>query len=79
MKAEAFDNRFDNGESVAEFLDLSKAIRPNQESRRVNVDFPSWMVDTLDREAQRMGVTRQSVIKVWIAERLEQTSRNVVL
>lgn len=79
MKAEDFIEKFDNGEDMTEYLDLSKATRPNQEAKRVNVDFPSWMVDSLDREARRMGVTRQSVIKVWIAERLEQISRDVAL
>ena len=53
-------------------LVLSKDRRPGQEQRRVNVDFPSWMIESLDREAQRLGVTRQSIIKVWIAERLER-------
>jgi hypothetical protein len=53
-------------------LDLSGARRPLQEARRVNVDFPAWMVESLDREARRLGVTRQSVIKIWIAERLER-------
>lgn len=71
MKASDFDRRFDEGESVAAELDLSKARRPAQEQRRVNVDFPAWMIESLDREAQRLGVTRQSVIKVWIAERLD--------
>ena len=71
MKASEFDKRFDAGEDVSGDLDLSKARRPNREARRVNVDFPSWMVESLDLEAQRLGVTRQSVIKVWIAERLE--------
>jgi hypothetical protein len=63
---------FDKGEDVTGVLDLSKARRPLQEQRRVNVDFPTWMVDSLDREAGRLGVTRQSVIKVWLAERLEK-------
>lgn len=72
MKARDFDRRFDRGESVADALDLSRARRPGEEQRRVNVDFPVWMVECLDREARRMGVTRQSVIKVWIAERLEK-------
>lgn len=71
MRASDFDRRFDEGESVAAELDLSKARRPAQEQRRVNVDFPAWMIESLDREAQRLGVTRQSVIKVWIAERLD--------
>ncbi len=71
MKARDFDRKFDRGESVLAHLDLSKATRPDQEQRRVNVDFPTWMIQSLDREARRLGVTRQSIIKVWIAERLE--------
>jgi hypothetical protein len=71
MKASDFDRKFDDGESVIAELDLSRARRPGQEMRRVNVDFPSWMVQSLDDEARRLGVTRQSVIKVWIAERIE--------
>jgi len=72
MKAEAFDKMFDDGEDISHLLDLSSARRPNQEQKRVNVDFPQWMVDQLDIEARRVGVTRQSIIKVWLAERLEQ-------
>lgn len=72
MKAEEFDRRFDAGEDVTGELDLAKAKRSGQQARRVNVDFPSWMVESLDHEAKRLGVTRQSVIKVWIAERLER-------
>jgi hypothetical protein len=72
MDAEELDRRFDNGEDMTPYLDLTKTTRPGQEMRRVNVDFPAWMVASLDREARRLGVTRQSVIKVWIGERLEQ-------
>jgi hypothetical protein len=72
MKASELDRHFDDGEDISSELDLSSARRPNREQRRVNVDFPSWMVESLDREARRLGVTRQSIIKVWIAERLEQ-------
>jgi hypothetical protein len=72
MKASEFDRKFDAGEDVSADLDLSKTRRPGQEQRRVNVDFPSWMIEALDREAGRLGVTRQSIIKVWIAERLER-------
>ena len=72
MKAREFDRRFDEGEDISADLDLSKARRPAQEQRRVNVDFPTWMIQSLDREARRLGVTRQSIIKVWIAERLER-------
>lgn len=74
MKAEEFDRRFDAGEDVAQYLDLSTARRPGQEQKRVNVDFPVWMVRALDREARRLGVSRQAVIKVWVAERLERVS-----
>jgi hypothetical protein len=76
MKAKKFDSDFDKGEDVTEALDLSKAQRPLQKQRRVNVDFPDWMIESLDREASRLGVTRQSIIKVWLAERLEQVESN---
>ena len=72
MKAKEFERKFDNGEDIMEHLDLTKARRPGQEQRRVNVDFPGWMIDALDREATRLGVTRQSIIKIWLAERLER-------
>ncbi|MEM9092544.1 MAG: CopG family antitoxin [Cyanobacteria bacterium P01_F01_bin.53] len=72
MSASEFDAKFDQGEDVSEFLDFSQAKRPALQQRRVNVDFPSWMVEALDREARRLGVTRQSIIKVWLAERLEK-------
>jgi hypothetical protein len=73
MKAEQFDKKFDSCEDITKYLDFSKARRPGREQRRVNVDFPVWMIERLDREAARLGVPRQSVIKVWIAERLENT------
>jgi len=72
MKARDFDRRFDSGADVTGDLDLSKLRRPGQEQRRVNVDFPTWMIERLDREARRLGVTRQSIIKLWIADRLER-------
>ncbi len=70
MKAKTFDRKFDAGEDVVEQLDLSKARRVGTDPKRVNVDFPAWMVDSLDREARRLGVTRQSLIKLWLADRL---------
>lgn len=73
ITTEELDKKFDDGEDITPYLDLSKARRPGLEPRRVNVDFPAWMVAALDREAERLGVTRQSVIKVWIAEKLEAT------
>ncbi|MGH3518566.1 MAG: type II toxin-antitoxin system BrnA family antitoxin [Haloechinothrix sp.] len=74
MKANEFDEKFDRGDDITSALDLSKTHRHGAEQRRVNVDFPIWMIAALDREARRLGVTRQSIIKVWIAERLEHHS-----
>jgi hypothetical protein len=73
MKAKDFDRDFEAGVDLTKSLDLSKARRVNQEQRRVNVDFPTWMIESLDREANKLGVTRQSIIKVWLAERLEKS------
>jgi hypothetical protein len=70
MKARDFDEKFDRGEDITSELDLTKARRKNLEPRRINVDFPAWMIESLDREAKRLGITRQSIIKVWIAEML---------
>lgn len=74
MKAKNFDQQFDDNLDITASLDMSKAKRVLQAQKRVNVDFPTWMVDSLDREARKLGVTRQSVIKVWLAERLEATT-----
>ena len=77
ITAKEFDEKFDNGEDISEYLDFSKTIRPNEfnqlktDTKKVNVDFPAWVIDALDEEAKRIGVTRQSIIKVWIAERLK--------
>lgn len=71
MKAREFERKFEAGEDVGEHVDWSKARRPNLKVKRVNVDFPTWVVEGLDRQAQRLGVTRQALIKLWIAERLE--------
>ncbi len=72
MKAKQLDKKFDEGEDITKYLDVSKAHRPEQEQRRVNVDFPIWMIHSLDKEAKRLGVPRQSIINVWVAERLEK-------
>ena len=72
MKAKELDKIFDNGEDITNYLDLSTKKRPGLKQRRVNVDFPDWMIGTLDREASRIGVTRESIIKVWIAERIKE-------
>lgn len=77
MKTEEFDKKFDaNEEDIIDDLDLSTARRTNQSLKRVNVDFPIWMVNSLDKEASRLGVTRQSIIKAWLAERLEAGEAN---
>ena len=74
MKAKNIDKKFDEGQDISKYLDVEKAKRPVQEQKRVNVDFPVWMVHLLDKEARRLGVPRQAIIKVWIAERLEKAS-----
>ena len=79
MRAREFDEKFDENESeIIGDLDLTSLRRPNQTQKRVNVDFPTWMIDSLDREASRLGVTRQSIIKVWLAERLEKSGLQTV-
>ncbi len=72
MKAKELERKFDDGKSISKYLDLSKVRRPEQEQKRVNVDFPVWMIHSLDKESKRLGVPRQSIIKVWIAERIEK-------
>jgi len=74
MKAKELDEKFDAGEDISGDLDISKARRPQQEQKRVNVDFPIWMIQQLDKEAKRLGVPRQSIIKVWVAERLQKAA-----
>ncbi|NKB69059.1 MAG: CopG family transcriptional regulator [Candidatus Latescibacteria bacterium] len=77
MKAKAFDKKFDDGEvDIIDDLDLSTARRPNQAQKRINLDCPIWMIESLDKEASRVGVTRQSIIKIWLAERLEEAAAN---
>jgi len=77
MKAKDFDKKFDdNKKDIIDDLDLSTTKRPNQSQRRINVDFPTWVIDSLDREASRVGVTRQSIIKLWLVERLEEKAAN---
>jgi hypothetical protein len=71
ISAEEFDRRFDAGEDISEYLDTSRTRSPGKEPRRVNVDFPDWMVRSLDAQAQKRGVTRQALIKMWLADRLE--------
>ena len=80
MKAKDFDKKFDDNKAdVIDDLDLSTKKHPNQAQKRINVDFPTWIIDSLDKEASRVGVTRQSIIKVWLAERLEEQAANKAL
>jgi hypothetical protein len=79
MKAKAFDEKFDKGDDILDMLDITKAKRSMQDQKRVNVDFPAWMIESLDKEASRVGVTRQSIIKIWLAERLENLAANKAL
>lgn len=72
VKTSKFDKEFDEGRDVSRYLDTAKARRPGLEQRRVNVDIPEWMIQSLDREAARLGVPRQSLVKMWLAERLER-------
>ena len=72
MKTKDFDEKFDAGEDMTEALDFSRARRVNQVSRRVNIDFPAWVVEKLDKQSKRLGITRQALVKVWIAEKLKE-------
>lgn len=74
MKAKDIDRKFAEGGDISKYLDITRVRRPAQEQKRVNVDFPTWMIHLLDKEARRLGVPRQSIIKVWVAERLEKTT-----
>ena len=71
-KTKELDKKFDREEDISKYLDLSRASRPGRDQRRVNVDLPKWMIESLDKESRRLGVTRQSIIKIWIAERLQK-------
>jgi len=77
MKATDIDKKFDEGEDVLEFFDLSKIERPNEKLKRINVDFPIWMLQGLDRKAKHLGVNRQSILKMWVAEKLEECHSQV--
>ncbi|MFZ5769840.1 MAG: type II toxin-antitoxin system BrnA family antitoxin [Thermodesulfobacteriota bacterium] len=72
MKAKEFDEKFEAGKDLTDDLDFSKARRVNQEVKRVNIDFPAWVVEGLDKQSKRLGITRQSLVKVWIAEKLKE-------
>ena len=74
MKVENFDKTFDSGEDVSEFLNISKARRVNQEMKRVSIDFPAWVVDLLDKHSKKLGMSRQELVKIWVAEKLQETT-----
>jgi hypothetical protein len=74
MKSEEFDKAFDDGQDISKYLDLNKSERPGQACKRINVDFPVWMIQMMDKESKRLGVTRQSIIKIWIAEKLKEVT-----
>jgi hypothetical protein len=74
IEAKELDRKFDSNDDITNYLELDKAVRPRQEQKRVNVDFPVWMIEQLDKEAKKLGVTRQSIIKFWLAERLKEYS-----
>ena len=79
MKAKDFDKKFDNGEDITAHLDYSKSVRPGNLIKRINVDFPIWMIKSLDKEARKLGVTRQSVIKFWISEKLNKQINQIAV
>lgn len=71
MKAKDLDKMFDSGEvDITPYLKLESLAHPGHQQKRVNVDFPEWMLKKLDKEANHLGVPRQSLIKVWIAQQL---------
>jgi len=74
IETKSFDRKFEAGDDITEYLNLDKSVRPRQEQKRVNVDFPVWMIHKLDKEARKLGVTRQSIIKIWLAERLTESA-----
>ena len=77
MKAEELDELFDNGEDITQYLDMSTLTKNQTQTKKVNVDFPEWVINSLDQEAKRIGVTRQSIIKIWIAERLKEEAEHL--
>ncbi len=75
LEANEFDEKIDSGEDISDLLFFSKSAKPGQNQKRINVDFPVWMINLMDMEARRIGITRQSIIKVWIAQKLKETAQ----
>jgi hypothetical protein len=73
ISAVEFDEKFEKKENLVPYLQTDKITKPGLKSRRVSVDFPEWMVQELDRAAQKLGITRQSLIKVFISDKLKET------
>ncbi|MFH1066761.1 MAG: hypothetical protein V1746_02520 [bacterium] len=71
VTGEEFDRMFDEGADISAYIDWKKATRPGLQPDRVNVDLPRWTIDALDREAERVGVSRQAIIKTWLVQRLD--------
>jgi len=78
MTVEEFDKKFDDGEDISEYLDMASARKPNLEAKRINIDFPTWMVKKLDNEARHIGVSRQAIIKTWLADKLMEIEKSKV-
>jgi hypothetical protein len=76
MTAQEFEKRFDEGEDITPYIDKATIRRPGLEARRVNVDFPEWIIDKLDLQSKLIGVSRQSLIKLWVSERIQQEHQN---
>ena len=71
MNAKELDKKFDEGrEEILDYFDTENIEKPNEESKRINIDLPKWMVERLDREARHLGVSRQAIIKLWLAQKL---------
>jgi hypothetical protein len=76
MTAQEFDQRFDDGEDITPYIDKDSVRHPGLEARRVNVDFPEWIIEKLDLQSKLIGVSRQSLIKLWVSERIQQEHQN---
>jgi len=76
MTAQEFERRFDEGEDITPYVDKSSIRRPGLEMRRVNIDFPEWIIQKLDFQSKLIGVSRQALIKLWVSERVQQENQN---
>lgn len=70
IKADELDRIFDEGQDISAYIDLSNAKRVNFEQKRVNLDLPIWMIEQLDFEAKKLGVARQAIMKMFLAQHL---------